>query len=175
MRKRHLSDIRVKDICAEAKITRQTFYYHFKDKYDLVSWIYLRDMPAGSADLSSIASGEATYRALARECLEKMWERRWFYRNALEEDAQNSLYENMWRRCVSLTAEELKGHIGTQKLSQELIDAVRFYYFGICGMIRVWLLSADPLPLDRLVDYHLDFMPEVLRAAYADRTDRGKN
>lgn len=32
--------ISVADICAKCDINRKTFYYHFKDKYDLVNWIY---------------------------------------------------------------------------------------------------------------------------------------
>ena len=33
----------VKDIVDECSITRQTFYYHFQDVYDLVEWICIQD------------------------------------------------------------------------------------------------------------------------------------
>ena len=32
--------ITIKDITENCGVNRQTFYYHFKDKYDLVNWIY---------------------------------------------------------------------------------------------------------------------------------------
>lgn len=32
--------IRVADIVGNCGVTRTTFYYHFKDKYDLMNWIY---------------------------------------------------------------------------------------------------------------------------------------
>ncbi|MEO2722325.1 TetR family transcriptional regulator, partial [Enterococcus faecium] len=35
--------ISVQKIANEAKINRQTFYYHFTDKYDLLRWVYCED------------------------------------------------------------------------------------------------------------------------------------
>ena len=32
--------ISVGDICERCGMNRKTFYYHFKDKYDLVNWIF---------------------------------------------------------------------------------------------------------------------------------------
>ena len=32
--------ISVSDICEACNMNRKSFYYHFKDKYDLVNWIY---------------------------------------------------------------------------------------------------------------------------------------
>lgn len=35
--------ISVQKIANEAKINRQTFYYHFTDKYDFLRWVYCED------------------------------------------------------------------------------------------------------------------------------------
>ena len=32
--------ISVGDICEKCEMNRKSFYYHFKDKYDLVNWIF---------------------------------------------------------------------------------------------------------------------------------------
>ena len=32
--------ITVSDICAKCNMNRKSFYYHFKDKFGLVNWIY---------------------------------------------------------------------------------------------------------------------------------------
>ena len=34
------SKISVGDICEKCEMNRKSFYYHFKDKYDLINWIY---------------------------------------------------------------------------------------------------------------------------------------
>ena len=38
-----LSKVRVADLCARCGVERRVFYYHFKDKYDLVAWMFERD------------------------------------------------------------------------------------------------------------------------------------
>ena len=36
-----LDKITVGDITQDCEVNRQTFYYHFKDVYDLIEWVYL--------------------------------------------------------------------------------------------------------------------------------------
>ena len=40
MKEKSLSKISIKDIVELCNMNRKSFYYHFKDKYDLVNWIY---------------------------------------------------------------------------------------------------------------------------------------
>ena len=40
METKSLQEIRVKDLCEKSGADRHTFYYHFRDKYELVAWIY---------------------------------------------------------------------------------------------------------------------------------------
>lgn len=35
-----IEEISVSELCKKSDISRETFYYHFQDKYDLISWIY---------------------------------------------------------------------------------------------------------------------------------------
>ena len=51
---RPLSRITVMDIASQCGISRMTFYYHFKDIYDLVGWII-------SYDITEILSGRKTH------------------------------------------------------------------------------------------------------------------
>ena len=46
MRTTPLEKIRVKDLCDRCGAQRQSFYYHFRDKYDLVAYIYSADYTA---------------------------------------------------------------------------------------------------------------------------------
>ena len=40
MKKMTLDQVTVKDVVSDCGVNRQTFYYHFKDIYDLIEWIY---------------------------------------------------------------------------------------------------------------------------------------
>lgn len=41
--KKELDKISIVDITNHCGLNRQTFYYHFEDKYELLSWIYLNE------------------------------------------------------------------------------------------------------------------------------------
>ena len=40
MNEKPFARISVSDICTKCEMNRKSFYYHFKDKYNLVNWIY---------------------------------------------------------------------------------------------------------------------------------------
>ena len=40
MERRPFAKISVGDICESCNMNRKSFYYHFRDKYDLVNWIF---------------------------------------------------------------------------------------------------------------------------------------
>lgn len=50
LRRKPLNKITVSDITEDCGINRMTFYYHFKDIYDLVEWACLEDASAALAD-----------------------------------------------------------------------------------------------------------------------------
>lgn len=41
---RSLDKISVKDIATQCGMSRNSFYYHFQDKYELISWIFYNDI-----------------------------------------------------------------------------------------------------------------------------------
>ena len=43
MKEKPFDKISVIDICSGCGMNRKSFYYHFKDKYDLVNWIFYMD------------------------------------------------------------------------------------------------------------------------------------
>lgn len=88
MKEKPFTKISVIDICEGCGMNRKSFYYHFKDKYDLVNWIFYTDFIAlvSTRDYESgwdllIAVGELFYRDQE------------FYRSALRIEGQNSFRE----------------------------------------------------------------------------------
>ena len=56
MRQRPFEKISVSDICNDCGINRKSFYYHFRDKYDLVNWIFYVGF-VGGMDVANYESG----------------------------------------------------------------------------------------------------------------------
>jgi len=66
LREMPLSRVRVNALCERCGAQRQAFYYHFRDKYDLVAWIFEQDFRAGAEDAGCAGYREQTAAALAR-------------------------------------------------------------------------------------------------------------
>ena len=95
--------ITVKDICDQCQERRQTFYYHFRDKYDLVTWIYFQD-----ASHIIDANKEESWDIVLEKIFENMIERKTFYQNAFEENGQNALIDYLVSTTFPSTKTNLK-------------------------------------------------------------------
>ncbi len=88
MAKQSLSRITVGDICEACGMSRKGFYYHFKDKYDLVNWIFYTEFVSRIYE-QNYSDDWAFY----EDICSYFYENRAFYINAFEVSGQNSFSE----------------------------------------------------------------------------------
>lgn len=88
MKEQGFEKISVSEICEECGMNRKSFYYHFRDKYDLVNWIFYMDF-LGKLQLASYTNG---WEAL-RDLCNKFYDERDFYLEALKIEGQNSFHD----------------------------------------------------------------------------------
>lgn len=83
-----MGEIIIRDITQLCNMNRKSFYYHFKDKYDLVNWIFYTEF------VSEIqkTSPSNIWDFLDSVCI-YLYENRAFYCNALKVKGQNSFSE----------------------------------------------------------------------------------
>ena len=81
--------ITVADICEKCGMNRKSFYYHFRDKYDLVNWIYDTEF-ISVARSRQYASG---WDRIADLCA-YFYENRRFYCKVLAIQGQNSFSDH---------------------------------------------------------------------------------
>lgn len=95
MRQKPFEKISVSDICSDCGINRKSFYYHFRDKYDLVNWIFYVGF-ISEMDLESYESGWDWL----EDIIDYFYREKEFYRVALKIEGQNSfkdyLIETIW-------------------------------------------------------------------------------
>ena len=101
--KKDLAKIRIKDLCEYCGTDRQTFYYHFKDKYDLVAWIYQNDLNYSLSLYDNFYCKEQT-----EVLLHRISEKQYFYRKAFADTNQNSLFSYMRAANMKVTENILK-------------------------------------------------------------------
>ena len=145
-----LDNITVKDIVERANVSRQTFYYHFKDVYDLLEWAFqdkvrrFYEFPADSWQDKLLYAAEVwranrvlvmnVYHSLGGEYLGRGLER--IIRPIIATEMQS--FE--WKLAISKEDEEF---------------AVSFFTYGVIGTIVRWLEDGMPENLDSVIrDIH---------------------
>jgi len=125
-------------------ISRKTFYYHFKDKYELVNWIF-------SEEIIDEIVNETTFENLTN-CYMKfcnyILDNKKFCINAISADGQNCLiqflYDYVKRQINILCHEAINKGILTTDDVEFLIE---YYYSAFIGVLKAWIkndLKDDP-------------------------------
>lgn len=83
--KKPLNKITVGDICEQCGMSRKGFYYHFKDKYDLVNWIFDSEFLEAGANKRYRSSWD-----FLLDICTYFYDNRAFYIRAFQVEGQNS-------------------------------------------------------------------------------------
>ena len=125
-----LDRVTVGDITTFCGLNRQTFYYHFEDKYALLNWIYYTELMLPLAEGSA---PEDWPRRVAR-MLDRMREEGAFYRRALRGEGQRG-----FEALLTAMVRELAGP-GRGICSQRPSPARAF-----CGCRSAWRPASPPM------------------------------
>lgn len=156
MKRKPIEKIRVTEICEAADIERPTFYYHFKDKYDLVVWMFYSD--AYDTDIISVES--------AAKGMNKMKQNILFYKRAYEDVSQNALWHYMFEYFVRRYTELAKEKLKTDILNAQLSYSIRFYCMGAVGMTQEWVLNDNITSAETVVKMMFSSMPQNMRSVF---------
>ena len=129
------SKIRVTDICEKCNLNRKSFYYHFKDKYDLVHWIYDTEF----FESASQNVYENSYYFLQELCT-YLYENRSFYSKVFEGGGQNSFSDYFKEHLYPVMKKRLMETV-SEGVVQEF--HVRFFTEGMAGAIQNWILEKE--------------------------------
>lgn len=130
MQEKSFQKIIVKDITDRASVKRPTFYTYFRDKYDVVEWIFVQEIwhPANSL----IVAGYI--REGLRFMLISMEKDKYYYRKLSALEGQNS-FQEIFVRCIRQEVEQILKENALQPshhlLSKELISeyVARIFWF----------------------------------------------
>lgn len=146
--------VRVGDICEKSGVSRQTFYRHFKDKYDLLNW-YFEIILENS--FHRMGKGTTLHDALVKK-LSYIKEERLFFTQAFRYDEQNNLKDHDYELIYAFYKDKLTQH--THQLLPSNIDFIlRMYCQGSVFMTVQWLLNGCCETVEEMVDNLIQAMP----------------
>jgi len=156
--------ITVQSLVKHSNSTRPTFYYHFKDKYDLVSWIYQRQSSEIIKKFPAITWFDVIvnlFRTMEQDYL--------FYSKVLVDDDQNSLVNYMVDYDVEVYRTMLLTVGGFQKIDEQLTFDIQFHAFACVHMTQLWILKKERETPEQLAHKLITAMPSHLYEVLPNR------
>lgn len=158
MARHELEDITIKEITAEAGVSRQTFYRHFLDKYDLVNWYF--DLLLGES-FREMGFGRTIYEGLVRK-FHYIQAERVFFRNAFASAQQNNLKEHDFR-CIFAFYQDLYRKKTGVALQGEPLALLEMYCQASIYMTVKWVeCDKGTTTPEQLAELMLKAMPPAL-------------
>lgn len=141
--------ITVSDITNLCGINRQTFYYHFQDKYELLSWIYYNEAFVPIMNGISFENWDQKL----EELFSLMNEEKYFYVNTIK--YSDSYFQEYLTKLAEIVFEEAIDKLDTEKslIEDERVLFAKFYAYGICGTVSSWVLSGMKITPKGLASY----------------------
>lgn len=136
-----LEKVCVKDITARCGLSRNSFYYHFSDKYELVNWIFSVDI----TDKLKLSYDSSNFmeESFINIC-EKLYQDRTFYQACFKYEGQNSLFETLYNIYYKMWESKLYTQYRTKKSEiseEEIVLIAKSNTVAVIGMFKDWIRS----------------------------------
>lgn len=138
LKERPLTKISVKDITEQCELSRNAFYYHFKDKYELINWIFYDDM---LRNVNSFNDPSKLTDSFVNVC-QCLYGEREFYFACFQYMGQNSLFETLHELYYELWKMNLDTRYmeSSVKLSEEELELMaKLNAYALVGIITDWV------------------------------------
>ena len=152
--------ITVRELTNNCGLTPPTFYNHFRDKYELMAWIYNQKV---EASLKNFGRGDS-FEDVICKWMEIILEDENFYANLLK----NAVGQNSFRyatndHAINLLTDWIKARHNLKELSPELYFCLRFYMRAASEFVNDWCLSKWDCSPREMAKFFIAAMPAPLK------------
>lgn len=165
-----LNKITINDITEDCGVNRMTFYYHFKDIYDLVEWSCQEDARRALAGKKTYETWQQGFLQILQAVLDNKPFILNVYRSVSREQVENYLYRVTYDLLEGVVEEEAQG-MSVRQEDKELIATLYKYLF--VGLMLDWIkgdMKGDPQVMVQKLELVLH--GNVVAALQRMRTDK---
>ena len=155
-----VNKITISELTKNCGLTSPTFYNHFRDKYDLMAWIYNQRVEASIKNFSN----DDSFEDVICQWLEIILEDEEFFLNLLKNAVgQNSFRYTTNDHAINLLADWIKARHNLQELSPEIFFCVKFFMRAVSEFVKDWALEKWECPPREMAKFFIASMPEPLK------------
>lgn len=160
-KRKSLENITVSEIAAEAGVTRQVFYHHFDDKFELASWIHYVHLYQSVKQALEEKQGRM-WRATTVNWLRCLEKNKALYCNAFQSVSQKEfqrIIREFFYASYQWQLELQEGRV----LNEEEKFALRCYCIGGMELVCEWVARDTQISPERMLELLEASMPELIR------------
>lgn len=163
MKHRSIEKIQLTDILEQSKVSKSTFYRHFRDKYALMNDCYAYEIGKCLEELE-----HDNWNLMLREFLQFFYENRTFLLNGFRGKGADSLKQFIFDYTVEFYENQIKVRKNCRTLTAEEKMAIYFNVGGSVTMLEAWLKNPEQygFSVAEAADLHYRFIPEVIKTLF---------
>lgn len=165
--KRPVAKITITDITDNCEYSQPTFYNHFKDKYDLISWIARNNAQIIiSENDDPEEESDEIISAIIASFIKSMKEHQKVIFNIVSHIlSDESFYRQIANVYIDVIWEKMKEKETDADLSEEVYKVLQTYFYGISIQVAHWLIDGMPYPEEEIQKTIKDTIPEKLKGS----------
>ena len=155
LEKRHINKITVKDIVEICGVNRQTFYYHFKDIYDLLAYTYTYEITK-YFDKKNIQLTSPNVNETIRALFNFVVENKVGILNSYDSEHRVQ-YEEIIRILITpVVMNKIESFSDKEEISDDIkVFVTNFYVYACCGFVLKWIEEGLPDKYMQHIDYYI--------------------
>jgi len=142
MQEKPFEKINVAHICERCGMNRKSFYYHFKDKYDLVNWIFDTEIIELISEEQAAKPYPERLEFIEDTCM-YFYQNRFFYQKAFQIKGQNSFSDHFREFIQPLMKLRIAYLFGENNVDEFFMN---FFVDAVLCTLERWLTSKECMP-----------------------------
>ena len=131
-----IDKITINDLTVDCGISRMSFYYHFKDIYDLVEWVCVEDGKRALQDKKTYD----TWQEGLEQIFEAVLDNKPFILNVYRSVSRDKVESYLYKLTYNLIADVVNEKCAESKLAEEDKAFIAgFYKYGFVGIMLEWI------------------------------------
>lgn len=168
IKKKPFDKISVCDICDAAMVHRATFYSHFSDKYDLLTYSMDKHLPLSKFDesITPDENGSSQFTKIADDIVKDICANKQIYASILKKNKEISIVDRTQQRLEEKVCNRIKRRVPDYESLPIKPEFLASFYAGACmSVVTKWLAGEIYLTEDELIsnlNALLSFVPEYM-------------